>query len=108
MAVNVSYKNRMGYCTLTQGENKFKIWFCHANCLCAMMCFYDKKEEDGTKTPMAQLHCFFADMEHARRCLKDDLFKEYSNFTFYAKELDDRMWKFIKLLTKHGHKVTIK
>ena len=112
MALNVSYKNRMGYCTLTresiEGKRTWKIWFCRANCLCAMMYFYDEKGDDGKKTPMVQLHNFVADLEHAKRCFKDGLFDDYSNFTFYAKELNDRMWKFIKLLTKYGHKVTIK
>ena len=104
MSVNVNYKNRMGYCTLTQGDNKFKIWICHANCLFAMMYFY--KDEEGKD--MVQLHSFLADLEHAKRCLKADLFKDYSNFTFVAKELDNDMWKFIKELTKYGFKVTIK
>lgn len=104
MSVNVNYKNRMGYCTLTQGENKFKIWICHANCLFAMMYFY--KDEKGVD--MASLHSFLADLEHAKRCLKADLFKDYSNFTFVAKELNNDMWKFIRALANHGFKVTIK
>ena len=109
--LNVSYKNRIGYCTLTQesieGKHKWKIWFCHANCLCAMMYFYDKTEEDGKKTPMVQLHMFFNDVKHAENCIKDNIFRDYSNFHFYAKEMDDRMWKLVKIMTKHGIKVTI-
>ena len=42
--LNVSYKNKIGYFTLTQGENKFRINICHANCLCAMMYFYTDNE----------------------------------------------------------------
>lgn len=106
MSVNVSYVNRIGYCTLKQGENKFKIWFCHMNGLCAMMYFYNKVE-DGKKVPTERLHAFFNDVEHAKRCIKDDFFADYSNFHFYAKEMDDRMWKLVKIMTKHGIKVTI-
>lgn len=106
MPANVSYVNRIGYCTLTQRENKFKIWFCHMNGLCAMMYFYNKMK-DGKKVPMEQLHAFFCDVEHAKRCIKDDFFADYSNFHFYAKEMGDGMWKLVKIMTKHGIKVTI-
>lgn len=106
MPANVSYVNRIGYCTLTQRENKFKIWFCHMNGLCAMIYFYNKIE-DGKRIPMVQPLAFLCDVGHAKRCIKNDFFADYSNFHFYAKEMDDRMWSFIKLLTKHGIKVTI-
>jgi hypothetical protein len=76
------------------------------NGLCAMMYFYNEIR-DGKKTPMAQLHSFFNDLEHAKRCIKDDFFDGYSNFHFYAKEMSDRMWNLIKLMTKNGIKVTI-
>lgn len=106
--LNVSYKNRIGYYTLKSqdGQNKWKIWFCHANALCAMMYFYNEKK-DGKKTPMVQLHSFFVDLEHAKRCIKNDTFHDCSNFHFYAKEMDDRMWKLVKIMTKNGIKVTI-
>lgn len=106
MSVNVSYVNRIGYCTLKQGENKFKIWFCHMNGLCAMMYFYNEVE-DGKKTPMVQLYAFFSDLTHAKRCIKNDFFADHSNFHFYAKEMDNEMWKLVKIMTNHGIKVTI-
>ena len=106
MSVSVSYDNRIGYCTLTQKENKFKIWFCHMNGLCAMMYFYNAMK-DGKKVPMVQLHSFFNDVKHAERCIKNNFFADYSNFHFYAKEMDDRIWKLAKIMTKHGIKVTI-
>lgn len=106
MSVNVSYVNRIGYCTLKQGENKFKIWFCHMNGLCAMMYFYNEVE-DGKKIPMVQLHAFFGNLTHAKRCINDDFFEGYSNFHFYTKEMDNEMWKLVKIMTNHGIKVTI-
>ena len=71
MSVNVSYVNRIGYCTLKQGENKFKIWFCHMNGLCAMMYFYNEVE-DGKKIQMVHLHAFFSDLTHAKRCINNE------------------------------------
>lgn len=107
--LNVSYKNRIGYYTLTSqdGQTKWKIWICHANALCAMMYFYNDIDKDGKKTPMVQLHNFFVDLEHAKRCIKNDTFHDCSNFHFYAKEMDDRMWRLVKIMTKNGIKVTI-
>lgn len=105
--LNVSYKNRIGYYTLNQGGKKFKMWFCHANCICAIMYFYNKKAEDGKKTPMVHLYGFFNDQEHARRCIKDGYFCDCSNFHFFEKEMDNRMWTLVKTMVKHGIKVTI-
>lgn len=103
--LNVSYVNRMGYCTLKDENDKpkWKIWFCHANCLCAMMYFY----KDENKVDMVQLHMFFNDVQHAKRCIEDNIFERYCNFHFYAKEMDERMWKLVKVMTKNGIKVTI-
>ncbi len=105
--LNVSYKNRMGHFTLTQGESKYQIWFCHANALCAMMYFYDETDKDGNKTPMVQVYAFFNDMAHAKRCVKDGFFEGCSDFHFVAKELDSQMWRLVKLLADNGIKVTI-
>ena len=76
------------------------------NGLCAMMYFYNKVE-DGKKVPMVQLYSLFNDVEHAKRCIKNDFFADHSNFHFYAKEMGDGMWKLVKIMTKHGIKVTI-
>lgn len=105
MALHVSYKNRMGYCYCDNVDRtrKVKIWFCHANCLCAMMNFY--KDENGKAN---RLHSFLLDIGHAKNCIKAGLFKDYSGFTFFAKELTDEMWRLIKMMTKNGIKVTIK
>lgn len=104
MALNVSYRNRIGYYTLTQEGRKFKIYFCHANCTCAMIYFY--KDSEGVNR--VQLQGWFVDLAHAKRCIKDDFFKDCSNFVFYAKELDKDLWKVIQMLTEKGIKVTIK
>ena len=107
MALHVNYKNRMGYCYLhSRGDEnrKWKVWFCHANALCALMYFY--RDED--KANMAQLNAFFVDVKHAERCIKDGIFGNYSGFVFFAKELTSDMWKLIKKMTENGIKVTIR
>lgn len=101
--LNVSYENRIGYCTLTQGEDEFRIDFCHANCLCAMMYFY--KEEDGTE--MVRVHCFFADLAHAKRCIDGGVLEGHDDFHFVKKEMDRSMMAFARHLEKRGFKVTI-
>lgn len=110
MPLNVSYKNRIGYYTDTQEidgkKYKYKMWFCHANALCAIMYFYNK-EEDGKKVPMVQLHGFFADLNHAKRCIKDGYFSGCSNFHFKAKEMDKGLWAMVKYMAEQGIKVTI-
>lgn len=105
--LNVSYDNRMGHFTLTQGENKYQVWFCHANALCAMMYFYNETDKDGNKREMVQLYAFFNDMDHAKRCVKDNFFADCSDFHFVAKELNSQMWRLVKLLADNGIKVTI-
>lgn len=109
MALHVTYTNRMGYCYLKSqdGTKTWKLWFCHANALCAIIYFYRKKE-DGKRQDFVQLHTFFVDNQHAERCIKDGLLNNYYGFTFYAKEMSDRMWKLVKIMTKNGIKVTIK
>lgn len=70
-----------------------------------MMYFYT----NGKGEEMAQLVTFFADTPHAKRCFKDDIFLcDWDNFVFNAKELNNDMWKFIRLLADNGKKVTIK
>lgn len=107
MPLSVSYKNRIGYYTCTdkldEKERKGKIWICHANCLCAFMYFY--KETTGAN--MAQLMGFCVDIQHVKNLIKDDWFAPCSNFHFRAKEMDADLWKLVKLMTKHGIKVTI-
>lgn len=113
MALRVNYKNRYGFYTQTyktsQGERKYKVWFCRANCTCAMIHFY-RKEEDGKMTDYCDLAGFFLDLKHAERCVADGFFNRCKGFTFVAKEIADspEMWKLIKVLTKNGIKVTIK
>lgn len=109
MALHVSYKNRMGYCYLKSmdGTKTWKIWFCHANALCAMMYFY-RKQEDGKLHDMVQLNNFLLDVQHAKRCIQGGAFKDYYGFTFFANELTPNMWKLVKIMAKSGIKVIIK
>lgn len=107
--LNVSYKNKIGHFTATQkrGEavHTYRVDICHANALCAMVQFYT--DNNGNK--MAQLVSFFADIQHAKNCLKEDwLLEDWNNFVFNAKECDTQMWKLIRLLAENGKKVTIK
>ena len=108
MALNVNYKNRFGYYTQTYGDKSYKVWFCRANCTCAMMHFYRHEDEQGKTARYCTLAGFFGDLKHAERCIADDFFARCKGFTFLAKEMDKEMWGLVKLLTKHGIKVTIK
>lgn len=109
--IRVNYKNRIGYFTKTEerenGKKKFKIWLCHANCLLAEMYFYNKKDDDGKVTPMAQIWGFFLDVPHAERCIDDGSYEGCSNFHFFQKEMNPDLWKLVKLMTSKGIKVTI-
>lgn len=109
--LRVNYKNRIGYCYLRDSDDKpkWKIWFCHANCVCAMVYFYKEiSADDGKNHQMAQVNGFFTDMGHAKRCINRGFFDRYCRFNFYAKELDDRMWKMIRIMAKNGINITIK
>lgn len=107
MALQVDFKNRIGYYTLhsQDGSKKWKIWFCHANALCAEI--YFRKDENGEER--ANLHCFFADIEHLKRCAKDGLLDHYkAGITLYSKEMDNDLWKMARIFAESGIKVTIK
>lgn len=110
MPLNVSYKNRIGYYTETQklGDQvyKYKIWFCHANCLCAMMYFWTE-DQNGEKVSLVKPVGFFSDLAHLKRCDKN-IFENCSNFHFKAQELNTELWNMIKYMTTTLHiKVTI-
>lgn len=106
--LNVSYENRIGYYTLVEqhpdGERKFKIWLCHANCLCAMMYFSDEND-----THTAMLHMFLADMQHFRNILKSfpKMLDGVNDFHFNAKELNNDLWALVRKLAGLGKKITI-
>ena len=105
--LNVDFNNRIGYYTLhsQDGTQKWKIWFCKANALCAEIYFY----KDETGEDMAKLHSFYGDVEHVRRCAKNGHLHGYEKgVTFYAKELDNDLWKMVKIFAENGIKVTIK
>lgn len=72
-----------------------------------MIHFY-RDEKDGKRVDMTQLMGFFVDLKHANNCIKDNFFNKCSGFTFFAKELDDDLWKMVRLMAKNGIKVTIK
>lgn len=108
MPLNVSYKNRIGYYTYTTKpkdgpEQKYKIWFCHCNAMVAEIYFYTN--DKGVK--MAQLHGFFADIGHFKRCMKDNFYENCDNFHFKAEEMSSDIWKMVKELANAGRKVTI-
>lgn len=114
MALHVNYKNRYGFYTQTlktaQGEKSYKVWFCRANCTCAMIHFYKREDEQGKMATYCDLGGWFNDLKHAERCIADGFFAHCKGFTFLAKEMasDKEIWGLIKLLVKHGIKVTIK
>lgn len=103
--LHVDFTKKIGYYTMVGTDrNLYKIHFCEANALCAMIHFY--KDEQGEK--MADLAGFFADVKHAERCIKTGYFKNCGRFVFYAKTLNKDLWKMIQLMTENGIKVTIK
>ena len=120
MALNVSYRNRIGYYTKTEDwpkdepERKFKNWICHANCLWADMYFYKVREDYeqfGTKykkgDKMAQVIAFWCDTGHLKRALKDGAYHGADDFHFFADQMDADIWKAVKILAEAGKKVTI-
>lgn len=120
MALNVSYRNRIGYYTKTEDwpkdepERKFKNWICHANCLWADMYFYKVREDYeqfGTKykkgDKMAQVIAFWCDTGHLKRALKDGAYHGADDFHFFADQMDADIWKAVKILVDAGKKVTI-
>lgn len=110
MAVRVDFNDRIGYYSLhsQDGQKKWKIWFCRANCLVAEIYFY--KDENGEG--MADLSHFFIDLEHLKRCAKVEFLTNYGRYdkgiTLYAKKMDNDLWKMARIFAEQGIKVTIK
>jgi hypothetical protein len=105
--VSVDFKDRIGYYTLhsQDGQNKWKIWFCRANCLVAEIYFY--KDENGED--MAKLHSFFGDVQHVKNCAKAKVLTGYDKgVTLYAKKMNSELWKMAQIFAENGIKVTIK
>lgn len=116
MPLNVSYKNRIGYYTQTDGPGKkFKNWMCHANVkLWADMYFYtvsEDHEEFGEKLKKGdkrvQLIGFWCDTTHLKNAMKDDCYRGADDFHFFADQMDANIWKAVKILVEAGKKVTI-
>lgn len=104
MPLIVDYKKRVGYYTLNQNGNKFKVHFCRANCLMAEIYFY--KGEDGQRH--GQLQGMFSDIAHMKRCAKAGIFNQMENIVFFNKEMDKNLWEMVKVYSGLGIKVTIK
>lgn len=105
MALHVDFDRKLGHYTLKQGERKYKIYFCACNALCAEIHFY--KDEQGEE--MAQLHSFFGDLEHLKRCAKAGRLNHYGNgVILYAKNMTSDHWKMARVFAENGIKVTIK
>lgn len=110
MAVRVDFNDRIGHYTQVSqdGTQKWKIWFCRANCLVSEIYFY--KDENGED--MANLAGFFMDLEHLKRCTKDGLLTKYGRYdkgiTLYAKKMNNDLWKMARIFAEQGIKVTIK
>lgn len=104
MALQVDVKHPIGCYTHKFGQHKSKNLICPANALCAMVHKYDHPAHGTT----IDLCGFFADIQHAKKCIENGYFSQCSGITFYAKALDNNHWKLIKVMTKNGIKVTIK
>lgn len=104
MALQVDYKNPVGYYTHKFGATKSKNLICPANCLCAVVHAYDHPAHGLS----IDLCGFFADIEHAEKCVKAGYFTACSGITFFAKRLNKDLWKLIRVMAENGIKVTIK
>lgn len=109
MAINVDFKKKIGHCTLRDknGVPTWKITFCEANCLTAMIYFYTDVQ-DGVKDKRARLNMFFADLKHAKKCVDAGVLNDYCRFNFYANKMSEDMWRLVRYMTEKGIKVTIK
>lgn len=110
MAVRVDFNDRIGYYTQVSqdGTQKWKIWFCRANCLVSEIHFH--KDENGEE--MADLAGFYMDLEHLKRCAKSGFLTNYGKYdkgiTLYAKKMDNDLWKMARIFAEQGIKVTIR
>ena len=103
--LHVDFKEKIGYYTLVGADGKkFKVHFCEANALCAMIHFY--KDENGKR--WADCCGFFGDVKHAERCINAGYFQHCGRFVFDARRLTNDLWKMIRMITENGIKVTIK
>ena len=70
--LQVDFKDKIGYYTMVGTDRKlYKIHFCRANALCAMIYFY--KDEKGEK--QADLAGFFGDIKHAEKVHQSRIFQ---------------------------------
>ena len=103
--LHVDYTKKIGYYTTEQNGRKFKIWLCHANCLCAEIYFYT--DEDGHRAGM--LRSFFGDIQHVKNCAKAGVLTGYhSGVTLYAREMNKELWEMARIFAENGIKLTIK
>lgn len=91
MALRVYYKNRIGWYTSTEEYpdmpvRKFKKWMCHAN---------------------VDLIAFWCDTGHLKRALKEGAYHGADDFHFFADQMDEDVWRAVKILVNAGKKVTI-
>lgn len=116
MAVNYYYAKPYGYFTVTQKNplnntvKKFRVYMLQANCLWASLYFFKQKdEEDGKMHTMEQFCGFFLDLDHLKRCFKDDKHEDENDYVFYADNIkgNEEVWSAIRILTENGKKVTI-
>lgn len=86
MSLQWDFKNKIGY--VNTEENTLY----HGNALMIML-FETEKEY--------QLQAFFCDKEHAKRCLKDNMFEDGYTFHLYKDSKDKRTIQLAKLLTEY-------
>lgn len=119
MAVNWYWKHKVGELVYRdmQHNQTWKLEMYGGNMMCAFI--YRFKDEKGNK--MYNFFCFFNDIEHARRCLKDD--KDFLNNLAYGnhklkkvrlcisskeyKYSNKEMLQLAKLLADNGYKVEV-
>lgn len=103
----VVYNEQIGEMTIDQNGRKWKIGIHRGNCLAVFVSHGFRFKEDGSKEYVDSLYLFFADEKHVSNIAKhyDSLFGDkvvsIKLNMFYKESM-----KLMKLLTKHGYKVT--
>ena len=90
MSLNWQWNAKKGYVTsdnLAECPN-WKCWLYHGN---ALMILIDE-HEDGKQW---QMHSFFVDNEHAKRCLEDGIFTKDHVFHLYRDKSNKKLAKLL-------------
>lgn len=96
MSLNWSWKDKIGNATLVSRGKEYDISLYDGNAYLIELYEYTEDDKD-----MYQLQGFFADKEHAQRCL--GIKKGYETYGHNMYETEDYKWTKIRLNKKYRH-----